>query len=171
MATRIAVMAGGHVRQIGSPREIYQGPVDRFVADFIGESNFLDGRIAPDGPARFQLSNGTVVPTPTNAGSARNGRVALMIRPESVGAGRLDAGRRHRWPSDERRIHGQPHQDHGPDRRRDPRRASVPRRVGRAGCRGGDVGPRGARLVGSARVNGRHSRRPTRIGRRVSRRS
>ena len=88
MATRIAVMAGGHVRQIGSPREIYQGPVDRFVADFIGESNFLDGRIAPDGPARFQLSNGTVVPTPTNAGSARNGRVALMIRPESVGVGR-----------------------------------------------------------------------------------
>ena len=49
MATRIAVMAGGHVRQIGSPREIYQGPVDRFVADFIGESNFLDGRIAEDG--------------------------------------------------------------------------------------------------------------------------
>ena len=45
MATRIAVMAGGQVRQIGSPREIYQRPVDRFVADFIGESNFLDGRV------------------------------------------------------------------------------------------------------------------------------
>ena len=52
MATRIAVMAGGHVRQIGSPREIYQGPVDRFVADFIGESNFLDGRVAEDGRGR-----------------------------------------------------------------------------------------------------------------------
>jgi spermidine/putrescine transport system ATP-binding protein len=88
MATRIAVMAGGHVRQIGSPREIYQGPVDRFVADFIGESNFLDGRVAADGQGtRFELSNGTVVPTPTNAGAARNGRVALMIRPESVGVG------------------------------------------------------------------------------------
>jgi spermidine/putrescine transport system ATP-binding protein len=88
MATRIAVMAGGHVRQIGSPREIYQGPVDRFVADFIGESNFLDGRVAADGEGtRFELSNGTVVPTPTNAGAARNGRVALMIRPESVGVG------------------------------------------------------------------------------------
>ncbi len=88
MATRIAVMAGGHVRQIGSPREIYQGPVDRFVADFIGESNFLDGRVAEDGQGtRFELSNGTVVPTPTNAGAARNGRVALMIRPESVRVG------------------------------------------------------------------------------------
>ena len=89
MATRIAVMAGGHVRQIGTPREIYLGPVDRFVADFIGESNFLDGRVAAEGEgARFELRDGTVVPTPTNAGSARNGRVALMIRPESVGVGR-----------------------------------------------------------------------------------
>jgi spermidine/putrescine transport system ATP-binding protein len=82
-------MADGRVRQIGSPREIYQGPVDRFVADFIGESNFLDGRLAEDGPAsRFQLSDGTFVPAPSTAG-ARNGRVALMIRPESVGVGRL----------------------------------------------------------------------------------
>jgi spermidine/putrescine transport system ATP-binding protein len=88
MATRIAVMAGGNIRQIGTPREIYLGPVDRFVADFIGESNFLDGRVAADRAAGFQLSNGTVVPTPPNAGGARNGRVALMIRPESVGVGR-----------------------------------------------------------------------------------
>jgi spermidine/putrescine transport system ATP-binding protein len=88
MATRIAVMAGGQVRQIGSPREIYQGPVDRFVADFIGESNFLDGRVAAEGPGSgFQLSDGTLVPAPT-AGGARNGRVALMIRPESVGVAR-----------------------------------------------------------------------------------
>ncbi|MDF2733680.1 MAG: ATP-binding component of putrescine transport system [Chloroflexota bacterium] len=89
MATRIAVMAGGHVRQIGTPREIYLGPVDRFVADFIGESNFLDGRVASNGqgPA-FQLSNGTVVPIPTEPDGTQNGRVALMIRPESVGVGR-----------------------------------------------------------------------------------
>jgi spermidine/putrescine transport system ATP-binding protein len=88
MATRIAVMAGGRVRQIGSPREIYQGPVDRFVADFIGESNFLDGSVAADGAGGgFQLRNGTIVPAPTRAGSL-NGHVALMIRPESVGVGR-----------------------------------------------------------------------------------
>ncbi len=93
MATRIAVMSGGHVRQIGTPREIYQGPVDRFVADFIGESNFLDGRVAANGQGPgFQLSNGTVVPTPTNAGGTPNGRVALMIRPKSVGVGRHAPG-------------------------------------------------------------------------------
>ncbi len=89
MATRIAVMARGQVRQIGSPREIYLGPVDRFVADFIGESNFLDGRVAEDGPAgRFQLSNGAFVPSSINGASPRSGRLALMIRPESVGVGR-----------------------------------------------------------------------------------
>ena len=89
MATRIAVMAGGQVRQIGSPREIYQGPVDRFVADFIGESNFLDGRLADDGAGgRFQLSNGAFVPASTNGAGPRSGRVALMIRPECLGVGR-----------------------------------------------------------------------------------
>jgi len=89
MATRIAVMANGRVRQIGSPREIYQGPTDRFVADFIGESNFLEGRMdgAGDGSG-FQLSDGTVVPASARAGVSRNGHVALMIRPESVGVGR-----------------------------------------------------------------------------------
>ena len=88
MATRIAVMSGGRVRQVGPPREIYQRPVDRFVADFIGESNFLDGQLTTNGtgPA-FRLRDGTVVPAPT-IGAEANSRVALMIRPESVGVGR-----------------------------------------------------------------------------------
>jgi spermidine/putrescine transport system ATP-binding protein len=89
MATRIAVMAGGRVRQIGSPREIYLGPVDRFVADFIGESNFLAGRVAVDGDrTMFELGDGTVVPAPTPATSERNGHLSLMVRPESLGVGR-----------------------------------------------------------------------------------
>jgi spermidine/putrescine transport system ATP-binding protein len=89
MATRIAVMAGGQVRQVGPPREIYQGPVDRFVADFIGESNFLEGRLAiDDGRTTFRLADGTVVPAPTPPLAARNGHMSLMVRPESVGVGR-----------------------------------------------------------------------------------
>lgn len=58
MATRIAVMNEGRVEQIGNPGEVYKRPASRFVADFIGESNFLD------------------------AGSS-NGSV-LMVRPECV---------------------------------------------------------------------------------------
>ena len=45
MANRIAVMDGGHVLQVGRPDEIYETPSSRFVADFIGETNFLSGRL------------------------------------------------------------------------------------------------------------------------------
>jgi spermidine/putrescine transport system ATP-binding protein len=89
MATRIAVMAGGQVRQIGTPREIYHRPVDRFVADFIGESNFLDGHLTDNGSGTvFRLRDGTLVPAPVGSAGIASGRVALMIRPESVGVGR-----------------------------------------------------------------------------------
>jgi spermidine/putrescine transport system ATP-binding protein len=89
MATRIAVMEGGHVRQVGPPRDIYHGPVDRFVADFIGESNFLEGRLSvDDGRAMFRLADGTTVPAATPAASSRNGHMSLMVRPESIGVGR-----------------------------------------------------------------------------------
>jgi spermidine/putrescine transport system ATP-binding protein len=89
MATRIAVMAGGNVRQVGPPRDIYQGPVDRFVADFIGESNFLEGRLSvDDGRATFRLADGTTVPAPAPAAARRNGHMSLMVRPESLGVGR-----------------------------------------------------------------------------------
>jgi spermidine/putrescine transport system ATP-binding protein len=88
MATRIAVMSGGQVRQVGPPREIYQRPVDRFVADFIGESNFLDGQLTTNGTGPgFRLRDGTVVPVPA-ADATADRRVALMVRPESVGVGR-----------------------------------------------------------------------------------
>ncbi|MBK9713870.1 MAG: ABC transporter ATP-binding protein [Kouleothrix sp.] len=46
MSDRIAVMSGGKVLQIGSPTEIYERPTCRFVADFIGESNFVQGRVS-----------------------------------------------------------------------------------------------------------------------------
>jgi spermidine/putrescine transport system ATP-binding protein len=87
MATRIAVMSGGHVRQIGPPREIYLRPVDRFVADFIGESNFLDGTVTNGGGApAFRLTNGAVLPARSPSVSP-NGPVKLMVRPESVSIG------------------------------------------------------------------------------------
>jgi spermidine/putrescine transport system ATP-binding protein len=89
MATRIAVMSGGHVRQIGSPREIYLRPVDRFVADFIGESNFLDGTLTNGGGApAFQLPNGTILPARVPSTTPK-GPVKLMVRPESVAIGSI----------------------------------------------------------------------------------
>ncbi len=90
MATRIAVMSGGRVVQAGTPQEIYLRPRTRFVADFIGESNFLDGTVAGgDGDAGLQLPDGQRLPVP--AGTAP-GPATLMVRPESVELRAPDAG-------------------------------------------------------------------------------
>ena len=86
MSDRIAVMSKGRVLQVGSPKEIYNAPVDRFVADFIGESNILQGRIAgPAGADAFRVDiAGTTVTAYGAAGTANNGSVQVLIRPEHV---------------------------------------------------------------------------------------
>jgi spermidine/putrescine transport system ATP-binding protein len=81
MADRIAVMNLGAIEQLGTPFEIYRRPSSRFVADFIGDANFLDADV--DGDVAV-LSDGTRVPV--ERGSLR-GRAALMIRPESLRVG------------------------------------------------------------------------------------
>ena len=66
MSDRIAVMNQGRIEQIGAPGELYDEPASRFVASFIGESNFLDGR-------RHRLRR-AVSASSTRRGSARCGR-------------------------------------------------------------------------------------------------
>ncbi|PJF32385.1 MAG: spermidine/putrescine ABC transporter ATP-binding protein [Phototrophicales bacterium] len=87
MANRIAVMNGGRVLQIGRPDEIYENPATRFVADFIGENNFLDGQIDHiDGAyARVILGRDTPI-TARPPHHAPNGdtAVTVAIRPERI---------------------------------------------------------------------------------------
>ena len=75
MSDRIAVMSAGHILQSGSPREIYSRPVNRFVADFIGETNFIPATVS-GGVAALP---GGAVPVARGAG-----RVTLAVRPEHV---------------------------------------------------------------------------------------
>ncbi len=82
MSDRIGVMSKGRILQIGSPREIYTAPTSRFVADFIGETNFLTGRAAH---GIVTLDGGGDVA----AEGAEDGHVTLAVRPEHV---RLDDG-------------------------------------------------------------------------------
>jgi len=79
MADRIAVMNEGHVEQVGSARDIYTRPASRFVAGFIGESNFIAVECR-DGVA-LTARGGIPLPAPDGA---ENGRATLMVRPESV---------------------------------------------------------------------------------------
>jgi spermidine/putrescine transport system ATP-binding protein len=84
MSDRIAVMDGGRLLQIGTPAEIYERPSSRFVADFIGESNFLEGTVEQrEGPGALVLVDGVGVIRAV--GSAESGtRVLLAIRPEKI---------------------------------------------------------------------------------------
>jgi spermidine/putrescine transport system ATP-binding protein len=81
MSDRIAVMRSGNILQVGAPREIYNHPVDRFVADFIGETNFLSGQVEG---AQVLLTSGDLLPAPVNG---RSGQVTLAVRPEQVRLG------------------------------------------------------------------------------------
>lgn len=85
MSDRIAVMNGGRIQQIATPRDLYDQPANRFVAGFIGETNFLSARceggqlLLPQADAPFPLPHD-------------DGPVTLMIRPEHVVMGATQPG-------------------------------------------------------------------------------
>lgn len=88
MSDRIAVMGQGRVQQIGSPGEIYEEPANRFVADFIGDSNFLDGEVIVlnGSTATIRTALGSEITT-RHIGLTGSGPATLSIRPEKIGLG------------------------------------------------------------------------------------
>ncbi len=85
MSDRIAIMNEGRILQIGPPEEIYERPQNRFVADFIGQTNLIAGRV-------IQVRNGTVEVEVDLSGIVRGqvtdssptGEVAIAVRPEKI---------------------------------------------------------------------------------------
>lgn len=90
MSDRIAVMRDGRILQIGGPRDIYERPAERFVANFIGESNFLDATLAA---GVVTLAAGGRFEAPVPEGVA-DGPVSVLVRPEhgTVRAGEAGEG-------------------------------------------------------------------------------
>ena len=80
MSDTVVVMAGGKIQQIGTPTDIYNEPVNAFVADFIGESNIIDGVMLSDKKARFAGHTFVCV----DGGFDKNEPVDIVIRPEDV---------------------------------------------------------------------------------------
>jgi ABC-type Fe3+/spermidine/putrescine transport system ATPase subunit len=84
LADIVFVMSGGRLQQAGSPREVYEQPANRFVADFVGWSNLLAAEVA--GPDTVRVA-GQAVPAVV-PGSLRPGQpCTLAVRPEDVGLG------------------------------------------------------------------------------------
>ncbi|MBQ2939249.1 MAG: ABC transporter ATP-binding protein [Clostridia bacterium] len=80
MSDTVVVMDGGEIQQIGSPLDIYNEPVNAFVADFIGESNILDGVMLSDYKVKFF---GRVFDC-LDAGFEKDEPVDVVIRPEDI---------------------------------------------------------------------------------------
>lgn len=80
MSDTVVVMAEGRIQQIGTPVDIYNEPVNAFVADFIGESNILDGIMEADYKVKFSGHSFDCV----DKGFAKGETVDVVVRPEDV---------------------------------------------------------------------------------------
>ena len=88
VADRLAILHDGVIQQVGAPREVYGAPVNSFVAGFIGETNFLPGRITSveDGLVKVECALGTLVSTKCPPpGKSAGDVVTISIRPEVIG--------------------------------------------------------------------------------------
>jgi len=86
MSDRIAVMSEGEVQQIGGPTDIYEHPVNRFVADFIGDTNFLDGEIVSldDDLVTCKIGAESMFEAENSGGHQIGDKVTLFLRPEKI---------------------------------------------------------------------------------------
>ena len=80
MSDTVVVMNKGDIQQIGTPQDIYNEPVNAFVADFIGESNIIDGVMTDD----FKVSVNGHEFTCLDKGFGKNEKVDVVIRPEDI---------------------------------------------------------------------------------------
>jgi iron(III) transport system ATP-binding protein len=87
LSDRIVVMNGGRIVQIGTPREIYETPATPFVADFIGTSSFLKGRVVgsdADQGLAVQLAGGPILQTDFKRAIPKDTDVSIALRPERL---------------------------------------------------------------------------------------
>jgi iron(III) transport system ATP-binding protein len=86
LSDRVVIMQQGEIQQVGTPREIYAHPVNRFVAGFIGKANFLESRIVRIAENGIELDvMGRSITAPTGSASFSEGEnVVLVVRPESI---------------------------------------------------------------------------------------
>jgi len=86
MSDRVCIMREGRIVQTGSPRELYDRPLNRYVADFIGKSNFFAGALeGANGPAALvRLDGGITIEAREAEGFSAGDRVSVSVRPEQL---------------------------------------------------------------------------------------
>jgi ABC-type Fe3+/spermidine/putrescine transport system ATPase subunit len=85
LSDRVAIMNRGRLEQVGTPEEIYAAPHSRFVAEFVGLSNFLEGRVeATDGDCMVVNVGGLPVTIPVPPPATPGQAVLLFVRPNEI---------------------------------------------------------------------------------------
>ena len=97
MSDRICIMRDGGIVQTGSPRDLYDEPTNRYVADFVGKTNFFEGEVveAKNAGAAVKTESGRVLEGRTTAGAgplARGSHASIAVRPELIVVVPADAG-------------------------------------------------------------------------------
>jgi spermidine/putrescine transport system ATP-binding protein len=95
MSDRICIMRGGRIVQVGSPRQLYDRPASRYVADFVGKSNFFPGRITAVAGGRTELAaaGGHLIAGSAPVEIAAGRTATASLRPEQIALRRKGAGR------------------------------------------------------------------------------
>jgi putative spermidine/putrescine transport system ATP-binding protein len=93
MSDRVAVMSNGVIEQIDEPRVIYDRPLTPFVADFIGDMNFLTGEVVEVADGGFAVDAGSGIVVRGRGTAAKGARVRVGIRPERIVAAAGTSGR------------------------------------------------------------------------------
>jgi putrescine transport system ATP-binding protein len=107
MASRIAVMSEGRLLQVGAPGEIYETPATRFVADFIGNVNLMDGTLDVDEPDHAQVTCADCVYHVGHGITGTEGMpVTVALRPEKIRIGREPVGAPGDAPPQFNRVRG-----------------------------------------------------------------
>lgn len=91
MSDRICIMRGGRIVQAGSPLALYDQPINRYVADFVGKSNFIDGTVSASSGADGQIEtpSGLRFAGRVAGGLVHGAKATLSIRPEQIDLGRV----------------------------------------------------------------------------------
>jgi iron(III) transport system ATP-binding protein len=98
MSSRIAVMNAGKIEQVGKPREIYTQPKTQFVAEFIGISNFIPGKVTDSvgEDLRIDTAEGTLWGL-SAATVVKGSDVLIALRPENIAISTSSSGQRNEW--------------------------------------------------------------------------
>ena len=86
LSDRICVMRAGRIVQSGTPQELYDQPESRYVADFVGTSNFFDGKLSTSsmGQSMITLADGVSYPAAASAAVSADENACMSVRPEQI---------------------------------------------------------------------------------------